>query len=211
MAPTSGGTRQRFHGQIAGFGTSSGTRIVIGRWTQTPLGPFADAMIERADGHRLLLAPSPQVAELVSTTYTFDEVRVEPITARVQGATWWIESRSLAATIVTGRRTALGHLLSPLPAPLAASPAWARAISPVAARVLRGVRTVGTARAGRIEYYGAGDQHAIISSSAVLDGQDLGTLTPVDPPCHFGFSSTPKAPGVTSLVTTIVSTRPARP
>ena len=30
-----------------------------------------------------------------------------------------------------------------------------------------------------------------------------GALAPVDPPCRFGFSSTPRRPGVTSVVTTV--------
>ena len=71
--------RVRFEGQIAGVGSTSGVRVVIGHWVRSPFGAFADAMVERADGHRMLLAPSEQVAELVSTTYTFDEVRVEPV------------------------------------------------------------------------------------------------------------------------------------
>jgi hypothetical protein len=30
-----------------------------------------------------------------------------------------------------------------------------------------------------------------------------GRLAPVDPPCRFGFSSTPRRPSVTSVVTTV--------
>jgi len=39
-----------------------------------------------------------------------------------------------------------------------------------------------------------------------LDGVDLGELALVDPPCRFGFSSTPRSPSVTSVVTTVEST-----
>ena len=52
----------------------------MGWWTESPWGEFADAMVERADGHRMLLAPTDAVADLVSTTYSFDEVRIEPFT-----------------------------------------------------------------------------------------------------------------------------------
>jgi hypothetical protein len=38
-------------------------------------------------------------------------------------------------------------------------------------------------------------------------GVDLGSLAPVDPPCRFGFSSTPARPSVTSVVTTIERVR----
>jgi hypothetical protein len=33
-------------------------------------------MIERADGHRVLLAPTRAVGEFVAATYRFDEVRI---------------------------------------------------------------------------------------------------------------------------------------
>ena len=68
---------ERFRGQILGVGSTSGVRVVVGRWLESPFGSFADAMIERPDGHRVLLAPSAEAAEFVASTYTFDEVRVE--------------------------------------------------------------------------------------------------------------------------------------
>ncbi|PAZ09762.1 hypothetical protein CLM62_44450 [Streptomyces sp. SA15] len=49
--------RLRFDGSIAGMGTSSGTRLVLGHWQRSPFGPFSDVMIERADGERLFGAP----------------------------------------------------------------------------------------------------------------------------------------------------------
>ena len=55
--------RQRFHGAIAGIGSTSGTRIVVGRWDRSPWGAFADLMVETPTGHRVLIAPSEQVAE----------------------------------------------------------------------------------------------------------------------------------------------------
>jgi hypothetical protein len=36
-----------------------------------------------------------------------------------------------------------------------------------------------------------------------FDGADLGRLAAVDPPCSFGFSSTPRRPSVTEVVTTV--------
>ena len=49
--------RQRFSGAIAGTGSTSGVRVVVGHWHDTPLGAFSDAMVETAAGHRVLLAP----------------------------------------------------------------------------------------------------------------------------------------------------------
>ena len=217
------GQRQRFRGQIAGVGSTGGVRVVIGWWHESTFGPFADAMVERADGHRLLIAPSAQVADLVSSTYVFDEIRLEPVEValhpapalecgsgrqsnhfRTQG--WEFTSPSLALTLEIGDRMPLGHLLRLVPGALSASPAFATAVDPVARVVMHGVRTRGQARGGRREYYGASDMHAVTSMTGVLDGIPLGDLRPVDPPCRFGFSSTPRSPSVTDVVTTIVDT-----
>ena len=48
----------RFHGAIAGVGSTSGVRIVVGRWDESPLGTFADVMLAEPDGTRVLLAPT---------------------------------------------------------------------------------------------------------------------------------------------------------
>ena len=65
------------------------------------------------------------------------------------------------------------------------------------------MRTRGTAGPGRREFYGATDLRAVVRVSGELDGIPLGELAPVDPPCRFGFSSTPREPSVTTVVTTI--------
>lgn len=182
-------------------------RVVVGRWSESPFGPFADVMVERADGHRLLLAPDEAVADLVATTYTFDEVRIERVAvadAGVGGGSWAVTAGSLRLGIAVGHRTALGALLRTLPRAVTESPAFAAAADPVARVVQRGVRTRGVARAGRREYYGATDVRAVTAIRGSFEGRDLGTLAPVDPPCRFGFSSTPRRPGVTTVTTTIV-------
>ena len=97
----------------------------------------------------------------------------------------------------------LGRLLRLVPGRVAASPAWATLVDPVARVALRGVRTRGTARAGRQEFYGATDLHQVIAMRGSLEGVPLGDLARVDPPCRFGFSSTPRMPSVTTVVTTV--------
>ena len=113
------GTRRvRFGGQIAGVGSGSGVRVVVGHWRASPLGSFADAMVETADGHRVLLAPHPDVARFVAATYEFDEIRVEPFAATSDGATLRVRSTSLTLDLAFGRRTAVGWLLRLVPPPL---------------------------------------------------------------------------------------------
>jgi hypothetical protein len=207
----SGGSRQRFLGSIAGVGSTSGVRVVVGRWPTSPFGPFADAMVETADGHRVLLAPSREVAEFVEATYLFDEVRVEPVSVEVADGAWEVGTPSLRLTLIVGRRTPLGRLLRAVPRRLAESPAWCALTDPVARVLLRGVRTRGTARGGRREWYGATDTRAITSIAGSFDGVPLGALAPVDPPCGFGFSSTPRRPSVTAVVSTVQPVRPRSP
>jgi hypothetical protein len=192
-------SRSRFRGAIAGVGTTSGVRVVVGRWMDSPLGGFADAMVATADGRRLLLAPDAEVAEFVRATYTFDEVRIEPVTID----RWRVRSPSLSLDLVVGGRTGLGWLLRLVPRRVAESPAWCTVTDPAARALLRGVRTRGTAGGGRREWYGATDHHRVLAVSGAFDGADLGALTSVEPDPRFGFSSTPTRPSVTSVVTTV--------
>ncbi|MCA1780709.1 MAG: hypothetical protein ABR500_09695 [Dermatophilaceae bacterium] len=200
--------RDRFEGHIAGVGTTSGTRLVVGRWRTSPLsvetgGAFSDVMVERADGHRILLAPSDEIATYVTSTYSFDEVRVEPVAVDVEGVGWHVTTPSLRLVFTVGGRLPLGWLLRAVPGRVATSPAWSRVIAPVAPRLVKGVQTVGTALEGRREYYGATDLRAVTSVAGILDGGQLGSLAPIDPPCRFGFSSTPPWPSLTTVTTTV--------
>ena len=147
--------------------------------------------------------------DLVATTYVFDETRVEPFTVSAGGAGrlgWVVESASLSLRLDGGRPDAGGS-------PPAAGAAR-RGAEP-------GVRDRGRpggpggdarrAHAGhgpgrRREFYGATDLRTVTALTGTLDGIPLGGLAPVDPACRFGFSSTPKRPSVTDVVTTIVET-----
>lgn len=198
--------RLTFAGTITGVGSSSGTRVVVGHWQRSPLGAFADAMVETADGHRVLLARRADVADLVASTYSFDEVRVEPVEC-VAAPTWLtFASPSLRLAVGVGRRTLLGWALRAVPRPLAAAPAWTLVTDPAARVLQRGVRTRGRTGQGtdaRREWYGATDHHRVRSLAGWWEGAPLGTLAPVTPPASFGFSSSPAAPSRTAVVSTI--------
>lgn len=202
---------QRFRGEICGFGTTSGHRFVVGRWTASPFGAFADVMHEAPDGTRTLWAPDDQVADLVGTTYAFDAVRLVPVRATRTPGSLRVVAGPFTAEVAIGTRTALGWALRGVPAPIARSRWWSTLIDPVARLVLRGVRTRGSAGNGRRELYGATDQHRVTSVTADLDGADLGTLADVWPPVRFGFSSTPRRPAVVAVTTTIVGPRAVAP
>lgn len=191
-----------FRGAIAGVGTTEGTRLVIGNWPDSPLGPFADAMVQRPDGHRVLLAPSAEAAEFVAATYQFDETRIESVEISATDAAWRVRTTSLRLDLGVGGRTWLGRGLRLVPRRLAEAPAWCSLTDPFARVLLRGVRTRGDT-GDRREWYGATDHRRVLSLAGRLDGTDLGGLAPVDPPTTFGFSSTPRGPSVTTVATTV--------
>jgi hypothetical protein len=197
-------TRLVFDGTIAGVGTSSGVRMVVGHWPRSPFGPVADVMVELPDGHRLLVAPTPEFAEFVAGTYAFDDVRVSPVTVRAEDAAWTtVAAGPVRLRFRVGRRGFLGLLLRCVPAPVARRPAWCAAVDVPARLLVPGVRTRGSAGGGRREWYGAQDLRPIVAASAHLAGRDLGSLAPVSPPVRFGFGSTPRTPALVRVTTTV--------
>lgn len=199
--------RLRFHGHIAGAGTSGGTRLVLGCWSRSPRGPFVDVMVQHPDGLRTLLAPNRWVAEFVSSTYTFEQVLEVPIrlerTGTGTGSRWNVSAGPLTWDFTVGRRSVLGHMLRPIPAPLGRTHTFARISDVVARRLMPGVRTLGSAGNERTEWYAAHDLHDLSESAADWSGTDLGSLTDVDPPAEFGFSSAPAQPSLTKLTSTV--------
>lgn len=199
----------RFDGWIAGVGTASGARLVVGHWPDSPFGPVTDVMVEHPDGRRVLLAPSAELGRFVAETYHFHQVRVVPVAARRTGPVWAVTAGPLSLRFTTGGRGPLGRLLHAVPAPLAGDLTWVRLIG-LPARLLPGVRTYGSAGNGRREWYAARDLHRVTAATAVLDGTDLGGLTAVDPPVRFGFGSTPRFPALVRVTTTVEVPRPVR-
>ena len=186
-----------FTGHIAGLGTSSGVRIVVGAWDESPYGPFADVMVEDAAGHRTLIAARQSVADFVASVYSFDEVRIEPVSVE-QGDEWSVHTRSLQLRLTPGRRLWVAPFLGLVPSPVRRSPTWARVCNPVAGRILPGVRTYG-ATGGTTEWYAAQDVRRLAGARATWEGEELGELGPVEPAVRFGFASAPSTPTLTSL------------
>ncbi|CAL9335009.1 hypothetical protein [Streptomyces sp. Tu 3180] len=207
MSRTAGGVtrlpRVRFDGWIAGTGTASGTRIVLGHWQRSPFGAFSDVMLESAEGERLLLAPTQETADFVSSTYVFDTVRVVPVDVGVGDGTWTVAAGPLELRFTTGRRRLMGLVLRAVPGALAGRPAWTVLTDWPARLLLPGVRTRGSAGGGRREWYGARDLLPIRAVSAAWEGADLGGMAPAEPPVRFGFGSTPRNPALTRITTTV--------
>lgn len=197
------GMRWIFDGHIAGIGTASGLRAVVGLWQESPFGSFADAMVELPSGRRILLAPTAEVAGFIAAVYSFDETRVVDIAVRHSGGTLTVDAGHLLLEAALGARTSLGTAARLIPRPLAVHPGWLRAVSPLAGLLSPGVRTAGTAGGGRREYYGVTDLHRIDAATVTWDGVDAGTLAKVLPAVGFGFSSVPPEPGIARVRTTV--------
>lgn len=96
-----------FVGRIAGLGTTSGIRLVVGSWHESPLGAFGDVMVQQPDGHRILLAPNDAAAAFIESAYNFDEVVIGSVQASTDGAQQSITAPGLtsASTWAHDRRS----------------------------------------------------------------------------------------------------------
>jgi hypothetical protein len=196
-----------FDGWIAGLGTASGYRFVVGCWPESPYGPVADVMVEGPEGARVLLAPTREVADFIAATYTFDEVRVvpvsvEPLAPDVPGRLH-VQAGDVDLVLLVEGRTWIGRLLQLVPRSLSRRLWWVALLDRPARLIVPGVRTVGSAGGGRREWYSARDNRALSLVSATWEGHRLGQLTAVLPPVRFGFGSTPRRPSWTRVTTTV--------
>ncbi|MET0704727.1 MAG: hypothetical protein ABWY93_34185 [Mycobacterium sp.] len=196
-------TRTVFTGHIAGLGSSAGVRMVVGSWLTSPFGRFADVMVETGDGQRILLAPNDAVADFISSTYSFDAVEIGPVTVEHSDTVFAVTAPGLDVTCRLGGPGAFDKLLRLVPGPLATAPLWLKVINPVAARLMPGVHTAGTAGNGRREFYGVRRTRSVAELSGQFRGTDLGGLADLRPPVRFGFSSAPAVPALVSVTTTI--------
>ena len=68
-----------FKGRVISSGFQTGDMVVIGDWSDSPQGAFTNLMWAKPDGTRVLIAPSEELGDFVSSLYSFDEVIVSPM------------------------------------------------------------------------------------------------------------------------------------
>lgn len=192
-----------FTGRIAGFGTTTGVRMVVGTWAESPFGAFTDVMVQTAEDERVLLAPDARIADFVSDTYRFDRIEVGPVGAEPGAGRLDVSAPGLELTVSIGRPAPIDRLLRLVPEALAVAPWWLRFIDPIAARIIPGVHTAGSAGNNRREFYGVRRSRLIAGVAGCFCGRDLGGVAPLLPPVGFGFSSAPPTPQIVEVTTTI--------
>ena len=65
-----------FKGRVISSGFQTGDMLVIGDWNDSPHGSFTNLMWAKPDGTRVLIAPSKELGDFVSSLYSFEEVIV---------------------------------------------------------------------------------------------------------------------------------------
>ena len=158
-------------------------------------------MWAQPEGTKVLLASSRAVGDFVGGVYEFDEVRVVQARARSSKDGIELEAGPLHLELQTGPQLRLFGLR---PRFLRRSAAWVRVedavFRPLTGRFLigggSGVRLYGRSPSGVKEWYCIDAYRPVISARASLDVRDLGPLTPLEPPAHFGFSEFPPRPAV---------------
>ena len=179
-----------FVGRITSTGFSTGDRIVIGDWRESPLGSFTNVMWAKPDGSRVLLSPSERHAEYVSELYNFEDVRVTEIVVERGRKGVSIDGGGLAIKISWG---------TPFPIPFW-RPLWFIAsFEALFGRILFGTRTHGITKNGRREWYSVRSLSRILNAEASFEGVDLGERKEFEIDACFGFSEPPSMPASVTL------------
>lgn len=171
-------------GSITSVGFESGDRFVVGDWSASPIGAFADVMWARPDGSRVLLA-AEAVAAYVTSVYPFDEVREQEVSAETEARRVTVRAGELCLSLELGR----------LAVPFPSRPRLVTAtVENLCSSALLGVRTYGISPTGVVEWYRARSLRWLSAATASRAGQDLGSMEEVRLPLGFGFTDPPARP-----------------
>ena len=174
-----------FSGRITSSGFDSGDRIVVGAWKTSKFGEFTDIMWAKPDGTRVLIAPTQEIADYVTDMYTFDEVILENITTTQGGRNLKINCSSMELEFTWNRGFSI---------PFKRSLFFISTVELFFAKLLFSTRTYGITKNNRKEWYAIDRVSKVIQATAKIKGIDVGSLSPMNEPCKFGFSEAPKKP-----------------
>ena len=179
-----------FEGRISSSGFASGDRIVIGDWKESPLGSFTNVMWAKPDGTRVLLTPTQEHADYVSSLYNFEEVHI--VSIDVKHITRGIDIIAPPLNVSLRWNRGVG-----LPIP---RPRWfISTVEQWVAKVFFGTSTHGLTCNGLREWYCIYSLSKIKHASASCEGVDLGDCSNFEINACFGFSEPPKKPSSVRL------------
>lgn len=164
-------------------------QIVVGCWSNSPIGPIGDVMWSRPDGSRWLLTSSQREADFICSIYAFDDVRLGPLRVTSDGTTTVVDGQGLAIELVGGRAIRLPP-----------RPRWfTRWCEAPVAKAVMGVHTYGTSPLGRREWYQATALRWVRHARATVDGIHYGNAAPLARPMKVGFSDPPRSPSIVTV------------
>lgn len=199
----------RFDGHIVGASFASGDTLVAGRWHGSPFGPFADLMWRRADGSRVLIAPTEEIRGFVARHYAFDELRDGTVRVEREGeGTISVTADAVSMRLEPGAIDVVGLLVRLRPRWLRSRRTWVAVedsiLRPVVSRLVGAgdVRIRGRTRAGAREWYVIHDVRPAAATASV-GSEDLGPAVPARAPAGFGFSEFPSRPSIVRMTSLI--------
>jgi hypothetical protein len=174
-----------FEGRISSSGFSTGDRIVIGDWYDSPLGAFTNVMWAKPDGTRVLLSPTKEHADYVSGLYNFEEVYVVQIDVERRKRGLEIKAPPLKVSLEWRRGFGIPFR----------RPRWfISSIEQWVASAVFGTKTHGLTCNGLREWYCVYSLSRIKNAQASCEGNDLGAASKFEIDACFGFSEPPKQP-----------------
>ena len=174
-----------FKGRVISSGFNSGDMVVIGDWRDSPYGAFTNLMWAKPDGTRVLIAPSKDLGDFVSSLYSFDEVIVSSLDIKRT-------EKSIEVNCDLGRISMQWGVTVPIPF---SRPHWFIAnVEAPFARLFFGTKTHGITRNGRKEWYHVRGFARMKSVGLELDGRISNQMTDISPSACFGFSNPPRMP-----------------
>lgn len=194
----------RFQGHIMGAAFSTGHRIVVGRWGESPLGGFCDIMWRQPDGTRVLLAPTEAVRDFVGRHYRFEDSHVVPVSVKRSADLIQVRAGELALDLRLMPPGIASLMLALQPQRLALDTRWISFVDatmrPLLAPLLvrdSDTRLHGMTRDGAREWYAIQGLRKA-DAYAQASGLDLGPLGSC-PPARFGFSEFPGGAAVVKV------------
>ena len=175
----------KFEGRISSSSFSSGDRIVVGDWISSPLGSFINIMWARPDGKRILISPSKNCADYVSTIYSFEEVIILPIDINRKDKKIEINALDLSIIFEWGISAHIPFK----------RPKWfISTIEYLVGNIIFGTKTHGKTKDGRKEWYMIREISMISKAYGRFKGESFGRMENNTEASRFGFSEPPKRP-----------------